>query len=93
MLDGVQDASVVIQLCDGARRLARAPGNVTVNCEALERLDAAAVQVLVALKRRIEASGHSLRLGNVPRSVLCVLKAAGIANAVLDCAPAAEPSA
>ena len=91
VLEGVVNIATVRLLHDAARQLAEGEGNVAVSCAGLERLDTAGAQVLLALKRRLEAKGHTLHMRDVPERVIRLLSVAGIAKA-LDIQPPTEAS-
>lgn len=97
-LEGSVDVSTSQGLLALARERARSPGDVVVDCEGLQRLDAAGVQVLLALKSALEAEGYALRMTAVPDAVFALLLLTGAGEALVarnlhDPPPAAPPAA
>ena len=62
-LSGAVDASSAARLREEALRLASAGGAVILDWAECTYLDAAALQIVLALKIRLEATGGSLRVG------------------------------
>jgi anti-anti-sigma regulatory factor len=82
-LEGSVDVSRAQRLLETAREREKASGDVMVECAAVERLDASAVQILLALKRSLEASGRTLRMQNVPDRIFELLLRTGVGQALV----------
>lgn len=52
--------------------------DVTVDCSSLERLDVAAMQVLLAAKRKLATNGSAFRLAQVPAGVAETIRLTGL---------------
>jgi anti-anti-sigma factor len=65
-------------------QLAEYEGAVLVHCEALEHLDTAGIQLLLALKAARSRLERSTVLVSVPERVTGYLKAAGVADLLLE---------
>ena len=91
-LSGTVDVSSAVRLREEALRLASAGGAVILDWADCRYLDAAALQTLLALKRRIEAGGGSLRVGRDSPAVRAWLTMAG-ASILLQAPNEHEPSA
>ena len=83
-LEGSLDISVARGLWESLKGYAEVPGHVTVSCGAVERVDAAAAQVLLAFKRRLAATGRTVRLRDLPDRVVRLLRVSGIGSELLD---------
>ncbi len=78
VLTGSLDVSRAQELRDlAARIVADAQEHVTIDCEGVERIDAAAAQVLLALARALRHRGHRLELGALPERPTNLLKVTG----------------
>jgi ABC-type transporter Mla MlaB component len=88
-LSGTVDVSSTVRLHREALRLACAGGAVMLDWAECRHLDTAALQTLLALKRRLEAGGGSLRVGRDSTTVRAWLALAG-ASALLP-APGRRP--
>jgi anti-anti-sigma regulatory factor len=66
------------ELLASARTWAAGDGDVCVECAELERLDVVSLQILLALKRDLDARGRRLRLQGVSDAVIAVLTLAGL---------------
>ena len=78
-LSGVVDVSEAGVLHAAAREATReSPATVVADCAALESLDAAATQVLLALQRSLTTGGGVLRLERVPAHVVELWRQAGL---------------
>lgn len=81
-LSGAVDVRCAAELRAAAIALARRGTDVRIDCEAVERLDVTALQILLALDAHLRAAGKHLRLTSVPAGLEDQLRAAG-ADAVL----------
>jgi anti-anti-sigma regulatory factor len=81
VLDGSGDLSAAHRLLAAARECAAANGDVVVDCAAVERFDGASIQVLLALKAKLESSGRVLHMGSMPADCFSFLLATGVAQA------------
>lgn len=63
-----------------ALELAEDQRDVTVACDAVEHLDATALQLLIALRRAVEARGGRFTLAGVPDAVRHYLTLAGLSG-------------
>ncbi len=78
-LSGVVDVGEAGLLLEAAREAARETGHTVVaDCAALESLDAASTQVLLALQRSLAASGGAFRMERVPAPVAELWRHAGL---------------
>ena len=87
-LSGTVDVASAGRLREEALRLAAAGGAVILDWAECRYLDAAALQILLALQRRLETAGGSLRVGRDASAVREWLAMAG-ASALLP--PPGEP--
>ncbi|MGA3028183.1 MAG: STAS domain-containing protein [Bryobacteraceae bacterium] len=76
-LSGMVDVSSAVRLHEEALRLASGGGAVIVDWAGCRYLDAAALQTLLALKRRLDAAGGSLRVGRDAPAIRAWLAMAG----------------
>lgn len=83
-LDGAVDVSAARRIREAARSCANSEGDVTVACAGLERLDAAGVQVLLALKKRLEGAGRAMHIDDVPERVFGLLLVTGAGHALVS---------
>lgn len=83
VLRGRVDVSEARVLHEVALALAPCSSGVTVDCADVERLDAAAVQVLLALRTRLVAAGATLRCAHVLPTVEAILRLAGVREALI----------
>lgn len=90
-LSGTMDVASVARLHEEALRLASAGGAVILDWAGCDRLDAAALQTLLALKRRLEAGGGSLRVGRDAPGIRAWLTMAG-ASSLLPAPTGHEPA-
>jgi anti-anti-sigma factor len=67
---------------DAALHCVDARLDTTLDCAALERIDASALQVLCALRKALRATSRELSLVNVPESVASYLEIAGFGELV-----------
>ena len=74
---GAADVSRARELFEQARACVAASHDVVVQCDALERIDASALQILLALQRAIETSGGRFRLAGLPPPITASLSRAG----------------
>jgi len=81
-IEGVADITRAARLLETARERAAAPGDVVVDCSAVERLDASAVQVLLALKKKLAESGRSMTIQAIPERACGLLFATGAGQAL-----------
>jgi anti-anti-sigma factor len=81
-LEGSVDVRVAKRFRDSARDHANAGGPIVVDCSAVARFDASAVQILLALKARVEAKGEAFVMQSVPERVLTLLELTGAARAL-----------
>jgi anti-anti-sigma factor len=65
-----------------ARELASASGDVAVSAARLAHLDAAAMQVLLALATSVKSQGRAFAIQDVPAAVLQTLQLAGLDTAL-----------
>lgn len=79
VLTGPLDVACVQPLRELALKAAGAEGDVTFDCEGVERIDAAAAQVLLALARTLERRGHRLWLRGLPERPATLLRKTGFA--------------
>jgi anti-anti-sigma factor len=77
-LSGVVDVSEARALHAAAREAVGATGPVVVRLERLEALDTAGTQVLLALRRSLEAEGRALRFEGVPSRIADAWRQAGL---------------
>jgi anti-anti-sigma regulatory factor len=70
------DASIVAA---GAREAAIGGSDVTVSLEAAESVDTSVTQVLIALRRALDAGGRSFRV-NAPPAIATAWRQAGLAD-------------
>lgn len=81
VLEGVVDVSTAASLQRALLPILERPANVTVECEHLERVDAAALQLLLALQQELQPHGHALRLHHGSSQLQDQLDLAGVAQA------------
>ena len=78
-LSDVVDVGEAGLLHAAAREAVReSPSTVVVDCTALDSLDAAATQVLLALQRSLTVGGGVLRLERVPPHIVELWRQAGL---------------
>src|SRR5277367_4894252 len=82
LLEGSADPSTAQRLLAAARQCAAADGDVVVDCAAVERLDGACIQVLLALRAKLASSGRALRMTGLPADSFSILLATGVAQAL-----------
>jgi anti-anti-sigma factor len=70
-----------------ALRLLEAGGDVAVDCQHADHLDAAVLQLLCALKEELRAQGRNFLLTGAPPSMQSFIRLAGLADALLAAAP------
>jgi anti-anti-sigma factor len=90
-LSGTVDVSSAVRLREEALRLASGGGAVILDWAGCRHLDASALQMLLALKRRLETGGGSLRVGRDASAVRAWLAMAG-ASALLPAPDEREAS-
>ena len=83
-LTGAADITTAKRLLASAREHAAAGGDLIVDCAALERLDGAGVQILLALKREVEKAGRSFRMEAVPERAFGLLLLSGMGQALVS---------
>jgi anti-anti-sigma factor len=81
-LEGIVDVRQARRVLESAKTSLASSGEVIVDCGAVERLDASAVQILLALKRSLEASDRTLRLDGAPERVSKLLLLTGMGRAL-----------
>lgn len=91
-LGGTVGVFLAEELLTTARALAAEGRDVVVRGEALDHLDASALQTLVALKVRLAAAGRVLLLADLPEAVARYLRLSGL-DAHLPTDGAAAPAA
>jgi anti-anti-sigma factor len=79
---GTVDVSVAQELLEAARGASLSTTPISVDCTELERLDTATVQILVALCRKQQARGASVRLKGVSPAVRAFLELLGATSAL-----------
>lgn len=90
-LCGAIDLFTAGELCESARACARLGLDVEVDCSSLENLDASALQILLALHRRLQQEGQSrLKMTGLSERVATYLGQAG-ALTLLDTSQGVEP--
>jgi ABC-type transporter Mla MlaB component len=72
------------ELLASARAWSAGEGDVSVECAELERLDVVSLQILLSLKRDLDARGRRLRLQGVSDAVIAVLTLAGLGEELLS---------
>ena len=75
---GVADVSIAEQLHRKATELADSGKDVVVTLKEAVRLDASALQVLLALREELSGSGKNLSLSGVPQQIRGYLELAGV---------------
>jgi anti-anti-sigma factor len=85
-VQGTLDVFLAHRFADVALECLDAELDTVVRCEALERMDASALQVLVALRKGLAQKGHWLWFADVSAKVREYLEIAGLD----DIDPAAE---
>ena len=83
-LAGVVDAGAAIPLHQNARELAGARKPVVIELSAAERLDASALQILLALQKAMTASGKTLSVAATPPQIRNYLEIAGVSGLLLE---------
>jgi anti-anti-sigma regulatory factor len=78
LLEGVVTVAAAVQLRDAAFHCANASQDVTVECAQLEHVDASVVQILISLKRELDALGYEFRMRSVPPSIVRLLAISGL---------------
>jgi anti-anti-sigma regulatory factor len=81
-LEGKCGPESAAALLENARRALARAGDVTVRCATLESIDTRAVQILLALKRELAATGRSWRMVDVPEAIARQLAATGLSALV-----------
>jgi anti-anti-sigma factor len=79
-IDGAPGLGEVRALRDAALAAAAAGTGVTVDCQRADHLHAAVIQVLLCLRRELEAAGRQLVLTNVSPAVKQFLDVAGVSE-------------
>jgi anti-anti-sigma factor len=77
VLEGTVDALLVQELLGVVKQSLEGEGAVRLDCAALERLDAATLQVLLALRKTLEARHRSLEIAELSDSVRSFISIAG----------------
>jgi ABC-type transporter Mla MlaB component len=72
------------ELLASARAWSAGEGDVSVECAELERLDVVSLQILLSLKRDLDARGRRLRFQGMPDAVIAVLTLAGLGEELLS---------
>jgi anti-anti-sigma factor len=80
-LEGVVGVREAKRLQQMAIELAGSGRAVTVQCEHLQQLDCASVQVLLALRETLKRKNTGMELKNMPDSVHQTLRTVGLASA------------
>ena len=83
-LEGTFGPSRAKELHDLALAWNAADGDIEVDCEALEHLDAGALQILVALREGLGAYCRFLTLRGVPERVAGTIRLAGLGAELLS---------
>jgi anti-anti-sigma factor len=86
---GTLDVFLAHRLAEVALECLDAGLDTVVRCETLERMDASALQVLVALRRDLAGNGHGLWFTDVSANVREYLGIAGLHD--IDAAPGQPP--
>lgn len=95
---GVVDVSRARELLDHAKACLVDSRDVVVRCDALERIDASGLQILLAMRCAVEASGGRLRLAGLPAPIAASLLRAGASalaateRTAPDTGPAPDPA-
>lgn len=77
-LSGAVDVARVRELLDAARSCAAGRSRVVIECSAVERLDAAGLQVLLALAKKLQSVNFDVRLRSPSEAVLAAVRLAGV---------------
>ena len=77
---GAVDIFDAATVAAGAREAAAAGGEVTVSLEAAESVDTSVTQVLIALRRALDADGRALRFDGPPAAVDMIWRQVGLAG-------------
>jgi anti-anti-sigma factor len=77
-LSGAVDVSRVRALLDAARSCGAGRSPVVIECSAVERLDAAGLQVLLALAKKLQSVNLDVRLRSPSEAVLAAVRLAGV---------------
>jgi ABC-type transporter Mla MlaB component len=72
------------ELLASARAWSAGDGDVSVACAELERLDVVSLQILLSLKRDLDARGRRLRFQGMSDAVIAVLTLAGLGEELLS---------
>ncbi len=89
---GAVDVSRARELLDQARACVADSRDLVVQCDALERIDASGLQILLVLKRAVEAAGGHFRLGGLSAPVTASLARAGASALTATERPVSEGS-
>ncbi|HET9955733.1 MAG TPA: STAS domain-containing protein [Polyangiaceae bacterium] len=82
-LQATIDAVAALELAITARDWVALGCDLELECSALERIDAMALQVLLSLQKELATTNHTLRLSSVPSEVMQYLAYAGAAESLL----------
>lgn len=83
ILEGAVDIFFAADLRQAALGLLGAGEDVAVCCEKLERLDTAALQILLALKKELEQNGKTLQVIDLPAGPARLVDLAGLTGRLL----------
>ena len=83
VLRGAIDIFFAADLRQAALTLLETGADIAVCCEKLERLDTAALQILLALKKELEQSGNNLQVIGLSSEPARLLDLAGLAGHLL----------
>lgn len=82
-LEGAWTVARAAELHERARSWADADADVVIACEALDKIDGATLQLLVALRRALAARGHSLHLDGLAAPLAELIALSGLAGELL----------
>jgi anti-anti-sigma factor len=84
VLQGAVDIFFAADLRQAALALLEDGEDISVVCEKLERLDTAALQILLALKKELEQRGKKLRMVELPSEPARFVGLAGLTSHLLQ---------
>jgi anti-anti-sigma factor len=84
VLQGAIDIFFAADLRQAALALLEGGEDVAVHCENLERLDTAALQILLALKKELEQRGRKLRMAELGSEPARFVGLAGLTSQLLQ---------
>jgi len=77
-LRGTLDVFLAQRFAEAALHCVESGLCTTLDCSALERMDASALQIVLALRNALRAKAQVLRVANVPANVAAYLELAGV---------------